>query len=119
MLYVMGQVIVCLMLTAILGLLTGWLARGFNSRAEVSALRRQTQIQLRDMRNRSLAAARSVQMQQAGDHSRQQQQLRAQVLKLQALVEQREKEIAHLRRLLGDARGRRGSGSGDAPPGTS
>jgi hypothetical protein len=112
--YLIGQIAVFLMLTAIIGLAVGWLVRGINARAEIDAIKRQAQVQMRDVRNRAAASARSDQSTQLTDAARVNQQLRHQVVKLQGVVEQRDKEIAHLRHLLGDRRSARGGGGGAA-----
>lgn len=112
MFYLIGQIAVFLMLTAIIGLAIGWLVRGINARAEIDAIKRQSQVQMRDVRNRAAASARSDQSTQLSDAARVNQQLRHQVVKLQGVVEQRDKEIAHLRHLLGERRSAKGGGGG-------
>ncbi|MEO0422429.1 MAG: hypothetical protein AAF184_08860 [Pseudomonadota bacterium] len=97
MLYIIGQVLVCLMLTAALGALAGWLVRGYHARAELSSMQRRLHRQARDLRGRGATPGDNA-------HPRAQQQLRHQLVRLQAQVEQRDKEIAQLRRVLGEER---------------
>lgn len=117
MFYLISQIAVFLLITGLLGVALGWLVRSINARAEVDALERRMQVQLRDMRNRAAGAARGGTSQELAEAMRVQQQLRHQVAKLQGLVEQREKEIAHLRRLLGDQRSSRTAEGAEAPKG--
>jgi hypothetical protein len=125
MFYLMGQIAVCLLLAALLGAAVGWLVRSINARGEIESLRRRTQIQLRDLRSRAAAVDTSAEpAAQASaedaasreaerrDAARLQQQLRHQVGKLQALVDQRDKEISHLRRVLGEQRDSRTGSQG-------
>lgn len=109
MLYIIGQVLVCLMLTAALGALAGWLVRGYHARAELSSMQRQLHRQARDLRSRGARAD------DKGD-PRAQQQLRHQLVRLQAQVEQRDKEIAQLRQVLGEQRPEPPKASPAPPP---
>jgi hypothetical protein len=114
--YLLGQIAVCLLLTAVMGMALGWLVRGISARAEVTALEQRMQVQLRDLRNRA-AAERPASAKAQDEAARVQQQLRLQLVKLQALVDQRDKEIAYLRRMVGDQRsGARGTDSEGRPP---
>ena len=109
MFYVMGQVLVCMVLTAMIGLLAGWLARGYNARAEVAAVKRRAQLQARDLRNRATNAQRAAERTREPEDAapgQPEQELRAELDRLKSLVNQREKEIAQLRRVLGEQRSR-------------
>ncbi|MEM9387161.1 MAG: hypothetical protein AAGA68_19015 [Pseudomonadota bacterium] len=108
MLYIIGQVLVCLMLTAALGALAGWLVRGYHARAELSSMQRQLHRQARDLRSRGASASDKA-------DPRVQQQLRHQLVRLQGQLEQREKEIAALRRVLGDERPASSGEQGTSP----
>lgn len=113
--YIIGQVLICLLLTAVLGVLAGWLARGYHARAELASMQRQLQRQARDLRNRAAPTAPTAPVTPPAPtpaprtstpdaDSRAQQQLRHQLVRLQGQVEQREKEIAYLRQVIGDQR---------------
>lgn len=117
MFYLMGQILVCLMLTAIISLLAGWLARGFNARAEIAAVKRQAQLQARDLRARAESAERSAREAAAAGsraasalrNREAEAQLREEMDHLKSLLNQRNAEIAQLRQVLGEQRRREGS----------